>query len=88
MLEIAARDVDALSRPLRQGNIGRSYDGDTALDELLVPVVYVRDVLFDSVRDDPVGVPERFLGRHHFRAEDIDLRLVDPVQRGVERKLG
>ena len=87
VLEVPTRDVDALSCPLRQRNVRRSYDGDTALDELLVAVVHVRDVLFNGVRDDLISVPERFLGRHDFRAEDVDLRLVDAIERGVERKL-
>ena len=87
VLEVSTRDVDALAGAFRQRNVGRSYDGDTALDELLMAVVHVRDVLFNGVRDDLIGVLERFLGRHDFRAEDIDLRLVDAVERRVERKL-
>ena len=50
-------------------------------------VVHIRDVLFDGVRHDLIRVRERLLGRHDLRAEDIDLRLVDAVQRRVERKL-
>ena len=87
VLKVSARDVDALAGTLGQGNTRRSNNGDTALDEPFMAVVHVRNVLFDGVGHDLFGVLDRSLGRHDFRAEDVDLRLVDAVEGGVERKL-
>ena len=87
VLEVSARNVDSVPTALGEGDIRRSDDGDSALDEPLMAVVHVQDMLFDGLGDNPFGVLNRLLRRYDFGSKDIDLRLVDAVEGGIERKL-
>ena len=87
MLNVAARNEHAIAAALRQRNVWRPDNGDSTPAEPLVTPVYVCDVLVNRFGDYILGGVNRSARRDHLRAENIDPRILDPVESCVEGKL-